>query len=412
MVVKGPFPTTALLSFVLLVACADSNNPRHNTDQPDLSHSVGVDTPSSIGFATAQHTPCLEMSPQDAIHFGSGQIGLVSLMTVTVTNCAETGDLQVEAVDFMQDRLGTFFLVSPSVPVVLTPGQSLQLDVGFSPRGNAHYTGTMFVSFGEVHYLSLSLEGYGVYGECSIAVARARIQGRPDPFSNAISAHPHDTIAFDGSDSYPPPVHYLWSLIEHPTSSQARLMPDEEAANPTLFLDKAGLYEVQMTFFDENYIPACEPSRVTIWAYPQENLYVELEWDTQEAPMELHVLQDPDGQWNQPPYDCHRSNPSPNWHDLDSRDDDPIWDSHRFGELNTQRVRLNAPDGTTYRVGVYRPDDSFNSKATLRIYTLSVLVFEYRHKFLAPGDFWEVARIDWAQLPSIEQSDHITQGFP
>ena len=261
---------------------------------------------------------------------------------------------------------------------------------------------------------------------CPEAVATASIVSTGSPGSASISTIPLETIQFDGAASFDPDgsvARYEWTIIQAPTNSTARLTPNDTVANPRLFLDLAGSYEVELRVYDNEDKASCQTARVSIQAIPDEDIHIQLVWDTPSdqdqsdefgTDLDLHYLH-PAGRWDLDPYDIFWRNPEADWGVVGDNSDDPSLDIDDTDGQGPENVNHDNPEsGKTYSVGVYYYNDNgFGpSYATVRIYIRGQLQLELRDKFLEKEDiFWEVGTISWPNQ-QISTQDVIHQGFP
>jgi hypothetical protein len=108
----------------------------------------------------------------------------------------------------------------------------------------------------------------GVVEQCPV-VARASgyVLGGGTPPSSMIGAMPLSTIKLSAleSEAVGGRVERVeWNLTTRPNGSTARLLPDNRAMEPSLFLDLAGGYELEVYAWDAEGRRSCEPARVVI----------------------------------------------------------------------------------------------------------------------------------------------------
>ncbi len=128
------------------------------------------------------------------------------------------------------------------------------------------------------------------------------------------SAAPPGYAQMDGEDSYDPegfePLAYEWSLAERPQGSQGELTNDVSDST-SLYADAAGTYEVHLVVENTRGTRSA-PAKCVIEAIPTDLFHVELSWDTSQADIDLHVIEE-GGSFYQVPGDCNWCNKNPMW---------------------------------------------------------------------------------------------------
>lgn len=389
-----------------------------DSDDPD-------EQPFEIEISANGEEPCILVSDENGIDFGAAFIGGVSQRTVTIENCSPNKELIVDAIALTSDSDEEFFLGDnalpeplPSEALVIAPGEANSLVLSYAPSAEAANQGTLEIRSNDEAKspLRIPVTGRGSNNSCPTAVAKARVQGEGGPQVSQIETIPLATVEFDGGDSSDVDggiSTYEWTIVERPADSTTRFVPNGGVANPTLFIDLAGRYKIELTVYDEQGTASCETSEVTILATPNEDVHVQLVWDTDGTDVDLHFLH-PNGRWNASPYDCHWLNREPNWNNLNSAGDDPSLDIDDVNGFGPENINLNNPESLTYRVGAHYYSDHFlgASNVTIRIWLSATLVFEYRNKFMTDGQFWDVATIQWGPSPQVGQIDSVLPGFP
>lgn len=384
--------------------------------------------------------PCILVTDETGIDFGTAFIGQVSSRTITITNCSPNKDLEVDSITMTPDTDEEFFVDAlpgnlPDETLIVPVDGTASFVMNYAPTGESANEGTLEIRSNDTAKdpLLVPVNGRGSNNACPIPVARARVAASASPWGNQVDTIPLATIEFDSSQSSDPDnlnspnaiSGYEWTIIDRPQDSTARFVPNRNVASPQLFLDLAGRYVIELRVFDAQNTPSCETAMVTILATPNEDIHVQLVWDTPGDPdqtdsglnrgtdVDLHFLH-PRGSWNNSPWDCYWLNVEPNWGSLGSSGDDPSLDIDDTDGSGPENINLNNPENTTYRVGAYYfSDHGYGpSYATIRIYLRATLVFEYRDKYLErTGKFWDVASIEWPAA-SVNQIDRVVEGFP
>jgi hypothetical protein len=263
-------------------------------------------------------------------------------------------------------------------------------------------------------------------GSCAAPTATCVVRGSDAEPSNELSVRPLDSLdctASVASDDDVDIVAYHWEVAEAPRGSTAVPTPADSSAM-RFFVDVSGRFLLTLRVVDER---GCEsrPAEVSIVARPDEDLHIELTWSTPGDPdetdtgfgvgtdLDLHLLHR-NGCWEDPVWDCHFRNRSPNWGRPGNRDDDPSMDIDDTDGAGPENINLNGPEnGVTYLVGAHYYDDrGFGpSTATIRIYLYGDLVFE-RSRLMPRQDFWWVAAAVSFPSASVTGVDEEYQGTP
>ena len=371
-----------------------------------------------VALSAGGAAPCVEVDT-DEIDFGEVPRGQSATRRVRVTNCSPlrpltigslraTGDIAFSVVDLP--------LPLPGAALRLDPGQSATFSARYAPSNLAAHTGAAEVISNDPENspLRIDLRGQGVpFDNCPLALGGARVVGQDGPFETQVGAEPLDTVVFDASRSFDPDdpdagiAGVEWTLIERPEDSNGVLTPDGNDPTPSLFLDLAGRYVVELRVFDSGGTVSCEALRIVLLAVSPEDIHVQLVWDTPNdrdqtdtfgADMDLHFLH-PNGEWGDGQWDCHWTNTNPDWATA-SRQDNPSLDIDDTNGSGPENINLDNPEPIDYKVGVhYYGDNSFgDSTATVRIFLGGVLVFEAQDEPLSNRQFWEVATVHWARV--------------
>ena len=397
---------------------------------------------------------CIKVSFGDKVDFGQSSIGQPTKKTGTIQNCSETKELQVSNIELTKDDGGVFEIAQdslpgnlPNSPLTIPTGERVNFVITFTPQANQSYSGELLINNSSPANsdLRLPVEGTGTDNQCPKAEAAGSLGGgRP---STDITTVPLKTVQLSANDSRDPDgsiQRYEWSLIQKPEGSTTRLTPSNTAENPELYLDLQGTYKVELKVFDNQGQASCgDRAVVTIKAIPQDDIHVQLIWDTPADPdetnrcgadLDLHYLH-PNGQWKHPKWDIYYKNKTSDWGQPGS-EDDPRLDIDDTDGAGPENVNHSSPEsGINYRVGVYyfraeAPDAGFGrivgggscpdnepdhygaSYATVRIFIDGELQFEKKNKYMADtGYFWEVGVIQWPS-GNITPLNQTSQGYP
>jgi hypothetical protein len=379
-----------------------------------------------VPLSGSTQAPCLLLTDGPRVDFGVRVIGELAWRDVPVSNCGNAplfidryapgdnaavlgggeGVFVLDAGD-PSDSGGTL-----DAPIVIEPGDSDVLLVGFAPDAERPYAGTAFLYSNDpaAAVSTLELSGRGTLIPCPVAAATGQVQGGLNALSDQIEAAPLQTVVLDGSNSFADGssvAEYKWELIQVPQDSAASLRDVQnepgDPARQELFLDLAGAYVVELEVSNEFGTVSCEPTTVTILAVPTERVHIQLVWTNPEDPNEadlsgadvdLHLVRMGSGGWFDRVWDTYYRNPEPRW-----QPEHPSLDIDDTNGHGPENINMDDPEPCTwYAVGAhYFQDHGFGTAyVTVRIYLDNALVFELLNQpLLRSGEFWDVARIHW-----------------
>jgi hypothetical protein len=380
-------------------------------------------------------TACLNTSV-DEVAFGQGSIGQTTQKTVTIENCSRSEDLEVSEISLLEDAGGAFQVVEDSLPgdlngspVTIPPREQRNFVVTFSPTAQEDYNGSLVIKSNDPadNEKELPVTGSGTDNECPVAQASGSLQGSSRP-QTVINTVPLKTVEFDGSQSTDPDgddsqLAYEWVIVSRPQGSTQSMLPNSTVANPRLFLDIAGTYEIELKVYDAEGAASCgDPAIITINAVPDDEVHVQLVWDTPADPdqtdsigtdLDLHYLH-PQGLWDQEPWDVFWRNPNPDWGVSGDSSDDPSLDIDDTDGAGPENVNHSGLESLIYQTGVYYYSDRGMgaSYATVRIYIRGVLELELENKYMpSTGSFWRVGFVEWPSA-TVQSTSRIYNGFP
>lgn len=384
--------------------------------------------------------PCIAIKPQK-VDFGGKLIGKLATIEVEILSCGDA-PLEISEIRLMEGEEyssdfsldlsplegvdeGSTILSPEDPPISLGINETQIFRVNFLPDeiNPLDDDGKPIADLGMIHIVSntfvetvdVEVKGFGVEVECPTAVIKVQ-EGE--------EVIPQTKLHLVGSQSFAPSgsiAKYEWTVIQ-PAGSQSVFLPSASAPDPTFEVNVAGSYVFMLEVWDQDNVKSCVAAEYTVLVNPDEAIHVELLWhtpndtdETDEGPeagadVDLHFLHPfatgldvdgdgaPDG-WFDNPFDCFWFNNKPDWGSHEAAiDDDPGLDRDDTDGAGPENLNLNIPeDGLTYRVGVhYWNDHGFGpSYATVRIYIMSVLVFEVDDVELVNHDLWEVATVAW-----------------
>jgi len=204
-------------------------------------------------------------------------------------------------------------------------------------------------------------------------------------------------VSLDGSASSDPgglSLDYAWTISRMPPGSSTSLST-LVGDSTNFFADVAGEFEVQLVVKNSLGVSST-PAKCLIDAVPEDELHIELTWDTTKADLDLHLSLE-DTEFFQKPGDCNFCNPNPNWNGGGSDNDCRLDIDDRTGK-GPENINVQFPDNGSYDVVVHYFDDHGDDEveATVRVYTYGVLSQEVS-KIMIRNEVWQVGQ---ANMPS------------
>lgn len=363
----------------------ETNDPDEGTAQIAL---IGVgDTIAAI-----------EVVP-GVINFGIVGEGVSAVETFTIRSVG-TADLIVEEVKFTSETPAEFLQIGSwggactpedMGPCTLPVLEEVLLSVGFSPRRG------QVILTGQIEIRSTDPANRVLVIDLAADVNRA-----PSPLcgTDEIIGAPGDIVSFDGTGSSDAdghePVSYSWVVKRRPLDSNTAL-DDDTSPTPSLELDVAGDWEIELCVTDALGVQSLDCCRVNVKSIPSEKLYIELIWDHPSTNLDLHFLE-PDAALGGPG-DCFWGNPTPDFGQLNFDGDDPYLDRDDLAGFGPEIVTYPDPLPGIYRIIVDYANDNGAAnpatEATVRIYQFGVLVAELSRTINSDCTLWSVASVEW-----------------
>lgn len=204
---------------------------------------------------------------------------------------------------------------------------------------------------------------------------------------------------FDGTQSSDPngyePLTYQWIVSQRPEASDADVPLDpDDTAEIDLYVDVAGTWEVQLQVTNALGTRSV-PAICTFEALPEDDLHVELSWDTPSADLDLHLVQG-GAVFFEEPGDCNWCNKTPDWGVQNEDDDDPRLDIDDRGGYGPENINILVPETGTYEVKVHYFEDHGDGPvaATVRVWLDGVQVYEGA-QVLQYNEVWDAGTADW-----------------
>ena len=349
------------------------------------------------GSGVVGSTPDIALSA-NSIDFGTVDTGETASGYVTIENVGD-GDLNILGMD-LED--GPFSLVTdPSGQAIAGSGEFTVI-VEYTPEDDEEgHTADLTVRSTDPDEPAVTvvlLGGNGGDYEAPIA----------DIDCSVLSGlTPPRTIVMDGRLSEDPEdiddTHELtfeWELTRRPELSRTYFMsPDQET--PELFIDVAGVYEIQLIVTDFNGVSS-EPATCEANIIPDEQLYIALSWDTGESDLDLHLVPGGNSMWGC--MDCFFCNPVPFWplewgipiYALDN--------THGYGPENINVI--NPGDQSYYiRTHYYANHGGGSTNATISIYVNRSLYATYTKEISGSSKRWKLGYVTFDGPCTVDSCD-------
>ena len=360
----------------------------------------------------------LVVSPEQCA-FGRKSPGTIAVCEIVLES--RGGDTLLEGAAI--DGPGVFALEG-GFPTQIGAGTATTARVTFSPAAVASHTGALrFVANGLP--VEVPLSGEGADGpSCDVVIASVNgvaTSGAAPPLE------PLDDVVFALSTS-DPDAPTQWTFLERPAGSTVDFAQPTATSTGLVFdgfrsgIDVAGTYRVRATQTDPA-TGAAGTCELGFSAVPNDELLVQLTWDTPFADIDLHVIQADAGDrycargvepgplaedcgptvindcyyWSCKPFNSLR----PDWDHDGSHDSvgDPSLDVDDLCGYGPENTNIDVPASGAYLIAV----DHFGftgcpgtgtSLATVRVYAYGQVVAEMTRD-MALGEWWEVALVRW-----------------
>lgn len=347
------------------------------SDDPDDSPVVVTLT----GNGTQAPTPDITVEPL-SYDFGEVSPGLPVIGGIVIRNDGD-GQLEITGVD--QAGADTFEVLS-STTYTLDPEEFIQFPIGYTPISELGDNGSIIIHSNDPDEPDTTVILLG-NGGGDYAYPVALIDG-------PTTTEPRQTVTFDGSGSYDPMgyelVAYDWTVLSPPGSAAVVTTATEEMFLQT---DIAGIYTVQLQVTNSIGLQSTFASHL-LSAIPNEELHVEMYWNTGSADVDLH-LSNSGGGFFETPYDINYCNQTAEWGESGD-DDDPSLDIDDTTGYGPENINVSDPAEDTYTVRVHYYEDNGDSDVTVTVnlYLRGELTHTFS-KVLSRNQVWDVATIDW-----------------
>ena len=375
-VTVGFVPATYLAYDTTLVI--ESNDPENAVYELSLM-GEGVDGP----------VPDIALS-SGSIDFGTVAPSATATEFVQILNVGD-GPLVIDRIE--QTGSGAFSIeAGPRTGGEIAGGGDTSLIVGYTPGADSGDSAvfTIYSNDPDESEVDLIVVGNGGSDD-EYPVAEIDCPAPGD-------VNPPVRVTLDGTASYDPgglePLTYTWSLVERPGGSVTGLGSTIESAT-TLFVDTAGDWEVELRVTNTAGLISA-PDVCRFFAEPQEQVHIELSWDTSNTDLDLHLIQGGSVYFDSQG-DCCWCNRNPNWGTSSSADDPLLTldDQAGYGPENT---KIQEPGAGDYVVKVHYFEDrgGGTTTATVRVWLGGgTSPFWEGSKVLTQNQVWDVGVVRW-----------------
>lgn len=263
------------------------------------SDTAGDDAPGDVPDGTES---CILVTDEAGVDFGAAYLGRITAQEMTISNCSPDRPLEVSGIRMVEGSDDEFYVDSlpgglNDAPLTVEVGGTANFVLNYAPTAEAASAGKIEIRSNDLAKdpLIISVNGNGTNSVCPTAVAMGRVGD--NPAGDQLEVLPLNTVALDASGSTDPDNpgpdgirEYEWTVVERPADSTSQFSPNNAVANPSFFVDLAGRYVIELTVYDDSNLASCEPARVTLLATPDEDIYIQLVWDTDGTDVDLHLL--------------------------------------------------------------------------------------------------------------------------
>ncbi len=362
-------------------------------------------------------TACMDVTDESGIAFGPSPIGRTSRRAITITNCSHGSELEISSIEISNDAGGKFTIPVELLPTglpadktTLRPRESTNFTITYDPTEEIEDAGEIIIKSNDPikTALKIPVTGKGSISVCPLAIGEARLVSTTQ-YKSELMAQPLNTIEFDGSrSSGNSALTYEWTVLSRPSNSQARFQPNNTVAQPKLWLDLAGDYEIELVVYDAEGLASCESSIVKIHVVPGQEIHIQLTWFAPAVPnpvkgngtdMDLHYRHPQGTKWNDRTYTVFWSNrtSSNSWGSTPVLSNKATLDIDDLWGATTENINHVQPLNGSYEIGVhyYGDNGKGGADASLRIYVKGVLRHELLDKRMQKKQFWRAGALQW-----------------
>jgi hypothetical protein len=219
-----------------------------------------------------------------------------------------------------------------------------------------------------------------------------------------------ELLRLSGTGSYDPmgfePLAYQWYVTQRPAASDgAQPIDPDDAAVADIRVDVAGHWQV-MLLVTNSIGTASVPALCDFEAVPEDDLHVELSWDTPTSDVDLHLNLAGNAMFELPGV-CNWCNKNENW-GVSGADDDPRLDIDDLGGFGPENINVLHPADGGYDVAVHYFDAKSDgpTTATVKVWLDGALVAD-ESQVLTNNQLWSVGQVTWGASPSFSLVDTV-----
>lgn len=343
-------------------------------------HGEGVDLP----------LPDLQVEPGRAVT-ADVEVGSSDLMMFDIVNEGDD-DLEIGAASLL--GAGVFTLSVDPSGTRIAPSQRTTVLVTYAPQSAGGDLGQLQLPSNDPDepVVTVLLIGNGGGPDLDPPVAVI------DPCPAVVQLTGPETVHLSGASSYDPgelyPLRYQWSVTRRPDGSDVDVPLDpDDARDADLYVDVAGPWEASLVVWNLLDVPSAR----TVCAFdalPDDDLHVELSWDTPTADVDLHLLRG-GAELFDVPGDCDYCNKNPSW-GAAGDDDDPRLDIDDRGGYGPENINILHPAADDYTVAVhyFAHNSDGPVQATVKVWLNGEETWNGT-RVLTGTDVWTVGTVRW-----------------
>jgi hypothetical protein len=335
--------------------------------------------------------------PDIAVDPAALDFGETAVYATEVALIRNVGAAPLHLAAWRLEGSSAFALLTDPADTTVAPGDELPVVVAYTPN-LAGDSGTLVLASddGDTPEARLPLLGNGG-GDFAYPVAVIDCPGQLSPPAFA---------AMDGFASTDPngqlPLTYAWSVAALPTDprgvpTSSGYLTSLSGPTTSMFVDAVGTYDVDLVVTNALGI-ASAPARCRLDAIPDDDLVVELTWDTEQADLDLHLAEGDAPLFAEPGSACWCSR-TPEW-GAAGTDDNPRLNLDDRAGRGPENISIPGPGDGTYEMRVHYFDDHGDGAvtATVRVYLASdpTPVFQ-ASRLMNRNDVWDVGTIRWPE---------------
>lgn len=278
-------------------------------------------------------------------------------------------------------------------PVTIRQGESLTVDVAFTPEAVADYASKLSLTSDATRRLAAGRAiGSGATGPVAVCYA--------DPPTVAAIHESFELIGWDSYDLMNRPLTASWRWVSKPRGSAAPALNRQLNQGP-LTVDVVGDYVAELVVTNDLGMVS-QPCQTTVHAVTDTDLWVEMFWDHAED-VDLHLARGNSDLFG--PGDCYFNNciNGLEWGAAGNADNPSLDLDDKVG-TGPENINIRSPAANTFRVVIH--DHPFRTYAPANNVTINVYLFgqfEYTDTRVVTGedDIIEVVEIDWTVSPPV-----------